>query len=123
MGPDSSGVEWKKARCKGMSYKDPDLFFSAEIDDDPYLTQVAVDYGIEKAKAVCAFCPIRVECLNWALLQGANLVGVWGGLTAQERRSINRPRKKARCIDCGSTQLEQDGRHETCVSCGLSWPI
>ena len=117
----TGGVEWKKARCKGTP--DPEIFFAHEWDGEEPLTQVALTYATDKAKAICAFCPIRVECLNWAMAQGTNLVGVWGGLTAQERRSINRPRKKARCIDCGSTSLEQDDRHETCLSCGLSWPI
>lgn len=113
-------IEWKKARCKGA---DPAFFFAQEHDEDELLTQAAITYAEERAKAICAFCPIRIECLNWAILQGSHLVGIWGGLTAKERRSINRPRKKARCIDCRSEDLEVSGGHEVCLSCGLSWPV
>lgn len=115
----TNDVNWKIARCKGV---DPDVFFSAEMDEEEAMTSVAVQYGIEKAKRICAVCPIRIECLEWALPQ-SDLVGVWGGLTAKERRSANRPRKKARCIDCRSEELEISGGHEICLSCGLSWPV
>jgi WhiB family transcriptional regulator, redox-sensing transcriptional regulator len=37
------------------------------------------------AKAVCAVCPLRAECREWALAQPRNLDGVWGGLSRQDR--------------------------------------
>jgi len=43
---------------------------------------------IAKAKAVCALCPLRPRCRDWALDQGYTLYGVWGGLTRQERLAI-----------------------------------
>jgi WhiB family redox-sensing transcriptional regulator len=43
------------------------------------------------AKAVCAACPARVRCLEWALEAGET-EGVWGGTTPQERAAIRRRR-------------------------------
>jgi WhiB family redox-sensing transcriptional regulator len=37
------------------------------------------------AKVICAGCPVREFCLDWALLNGAEF-GIWGGLTSRERR-------------------------------------
>lgn len=41
----------------------------------------------EKAKAVCAACPVRVPCLEWAL-SVEEPFGVWGGHSEAERRQI-----------------------------------
>jgi WhiB family redox-sensing transcriptional regulator len=41
----------------------------------------------EAAKRVCARCPVMVECREHALLQ-PEPYGVWGGLTAAERRVV-----------------------------------
>jgi len=40
-----------------------------------------------RAKAVCAQCPVRSECLEWAL-ETAQPHGVWGGLDEQEREHL-----------------------------------
>jgi WhiB family redox-sensing transcriptional regulator len=37
-----------------------------------------------KAKVVCASCPVRVECLDYALEQYVRS-GIWGGLNETER--------------------------------------
>lgn len=42
------------------------------------------------AKKVCATCPVRVECLEWALAHENH--GVWGGTSERERRTIRRRR-------------------------------
>ncbi|OLT14900.1 hypothetical protein BJF78_17330 [Pseudonocardia sp. CNS-139] len=57
---------------------DPDLFFPP-VEVGP----LCVDQ-IERAKRVCAACPVRAECLRWALNGLAD--GIAGGLTAEERR-------------------------------------
>jgi WhiB family redox-sensing transcriptional regulator len=51
----------------------------------------------EEAKAVCAWCPVRQQCLELALeLEGttelARRAGVWGGTTPRERVAIHRQR-------------------------------
>jgi len=50
-----------------------------------------------EAKAVCATCPVREQCLEYAL-QWDHLSGVWGGLSERERRQIRRRRSRARTI-------------------------
>ena len=52
------------------------------------------------AKAICGRCLVMVECRSWALEQGAELAGIWGGTTAQQRRKMRaadpalRPRRR-----------------------------
>ena len=40
-----------------------------------------------RAKAICAGCDVRTECLDFAL-KTAEPHGVWGGLSELERRSL-----------------------------------
>lgn len=39
------------------------------------------------AKTMCASCPARIPCLAWALTNREPF-GIWGGLTANERRRL-----------------------------------
>jgi WhiB family transcriptional regulator, redox-sensing transcriptional regulator len=41
------------------------------------------------AKKVCAGCPVRSECLAYALDEGIKF-GVWGGKSERERRTMRR---------------------------------
>lgn len=41
----------------------------------------------QEAKAICRTCPVRNECLQWAL-DNDERFGVWGGLSERERRKI-----------------------------------
>lgn len=41
------------------------------------------------AKAVCASCSVRVDCLTWAL-DNHEKFGIWGGTSERERRRIRR---------------------------------
>lgn len=66
-----------RAACLGS---DPDLFFPIG-SSGPALRQVA------QARAVCARCPVRADCLGYALATG-QAAGVWGGATEDERREI-----------------------------------
>jgi WhiB family transcriptional regulator, redox-sensing transcriptional regulator len=38
-------------------------------------------------KAVCRRCPVRAQCLDYALENGERY-GVWGGLSEQQRRPL-----------------------------------
>ncbi|KOG35171.1 WhiB family transcriptional regulator [Streptomyces resistomycificus] len=62
--------------------EDPDLFFPIG-STGPALVQQ------EQAKAVCRRCPVQEPCLQWALDTGQTL-GVWGGTSENERRSLRR---------------------------------
>ncbi|MFF5500016.1 WhiB family transcriptional regulator [Streptomyces aquilus] len=44
-----------------------------------------------RAKAVCGGCPVRTECLAYALDHRIEH-GVWGGMTERERRALLRRR-------------------------------
>src|SRR5690625_7909038 len=58
--------------------EDPELFFPIG-NTGPALVQ------IEEAKAVCRRCPVVDTCLKWAIETGQD-AGVWGGMSADERR-------------------------------------
>jgi len=62
------------AACQSF---DPDLFFPVSSAGKS-LEQVA------EARAVCACCLARRQCLAFAL-RTRQAHGIWGGLTAQER--------------------------------------
>ncbi|MEV0493074.1 WhiB family transcriptional regulator [Streptomyces atratus] len=47
----------------------------------------------ESAKRVCARCPVMIECQEHALVQ-PEPYGVWGGLTAAERRVVLARRRR-----------------------------
>jgi len=70
-----AGEDWRPhAACRSV---DPELFFPIS-SIGASLEQVAA------AKAICARCPVRPECLAFAL-RTAQIHGIWGGLTEQER--------------------------------------
>lgn len=64
---------------------DPDLFFGPDSGE-----QWRVQRKREaRAMAVCASCPVRRPCLDFALASGAR-DGVWGGLPEAELRELQR---------------------------------
>jgi WhiB family redox-sensing transcriptional regulator len=72
-------TNWRDlARCQGV---DPEIFHPAEDDD-----------GVA-AKEICALCPVREPCLEYAV-GSREKDGVWGGMTARERRRLVRQRRK-----------------------------
>jgi WhiB family redox-sensing transcriptional regulator len=66
---------------------DPDLFF-------PISSAGPAAGQISRAKSICAACPVRQQCLSFALDTG-QVHGVWGGTTAEERQSLHRHRRTA----------------------------
>jgi WhiB family redox-sensing transcriptional regulator len=49
---------------------------------------------VATAKAICAACPVREACLDFALITRQD-DGVWGGLDENERRRVRRRRQEA----------------------------
>jgi hypothetical protein len=41
----------------------------------------------EPARQICAGCPVRQPCLDYALSHGISH-GIWGGLTERDRRAL-----------------------------------
>lgn len=73
-------LSWRqRAACRGV---DPDIFYPVS------------DEEAEPAKAICAQCPVREACLEYALANRER-DGVWGGATERERRRIVRQRRKS----------------------------
>lgn len=48
--------------------------------------------GVETAKRICAECPVREMCLEYALHNRIDH-GVWGGTSERQRRRILRSRR------------------------------
>ena len=70
------GQDWRLlAACR---HADPELFFPVSASG-PSLDQVT------QAKAICAGCPVRRQCLAFALDTRQDH-GVWGGTSEEERR-------------------------------------
>lgn len=70
------------ALCGGM---DVAIFYGR--DDGPKRKQELVE---REAKKVClSGCPVREECLTWAL-EFPERFGTWGGLTSKERKDLRR---------------------------------
>jgi WhiB family transcriptional regulator, redox-sensing transcriptional regulator len=61
---------------------DPDLFFPEVGERNP------------AAKAVCRRCVVREQCLAFAL-DNREPFGIWGGLSADERKKLRTRQRKA----------------------------
>lgn len=78
-------ANWRSAAA--CQTADPDLFF-------PLLTKGAAQRQVTRAKAICAGCRVRRECLEFA--QAHDLTyGIWGGTTPEDRRRERRRRRRA----------------------------
>lgn len=63
----------------------------AQTDPDSFFPERGG--SVTEAKKVCLACPIRVQCLEWALNNGEDF-GVWGGLSERERHKLRRTDKR-----------------------------
>ena len=68
-----------RGRCRA---EPPSLFFPSD------------GVGVEVARRICADCPVKAACLEYALRNGIDH-GVWGGTSERERRRIARRRRLA----------------------------
>lgn len=69
--PDFPGTWPERAICVG---EDANAFFPAHSDPGT------------RARQVCANCPVRVDCLEYAI--AADEWGIWGGLDREQRRAL-----------------------------------
>jgi WhiB family redox-sensing transcriptional regulator len=49
--------------------------------------------GVDAARRICASCPVKAECLEYALVHRIDH-GVWGGTSERERRRILKTRRQ-----------------------------
>lgn len=76
-------------------------------------------YALAAARLYCDGCPVRQDCLSWAMLHRAE--GIWGGTSTYERSQLLRVRTRAKCPLCKGRALVETGDHELCLACGTSW--
>jgi len=70
-------TDWRdQAACRGA---DSHVFFPTSEDVG----------AINAAKEMCAACPVQETCLSYAV-ETNQTEGIWGGLTARQRRRIRR---------------------------------
>lgn len=81
---------WPERACK-VGFHETDeakrnmaALFHPTRNDSPWV--------VAAAKSICAVCPVREECLDYAL-EANETVGIWGGLGAKERRPLARRRR------------------------------
>lgn len=127
------GLEWMRdAECAKPENDDvKDYFFSPDVDER------------YKAKNLCFKCPVRGDCVKWALENG-EIWGIWGGRDDNEIRrtlSVNAEGQETRrgrypqCPYCfartsklvtKTVDLPGGGRWTTaraveCTVCGFEW--
>lgn len=84
---DEDVLSWMDtALCRGL---DVNIFFCSPADED----------DVAYAKSFCQRCPVRQDCLEYALAtqsrgSATDDLGVWGGLTHSERNTYVRARQR-----------------------------
>lgn len=81
-GPVEDHWNWQaEAACRGL---DTAMFFHPDYERGP-----ARERRESQAKAVCAGCPVVTQCRTHAI-SVHEPYGIWGGLSAQERKALQR---------------------------------
>lgn len=67
---------------------DPEMFFPLDAFEGSLKT---VEYyaNEKEAKAICAQCPYKMQCLTYAL-ERSDIQGIWGATTQMDRRRMMR---------------------------------
>ncbi|MFI7644109.1 WhiB family transcriptional regulator [Nonomuraea sp. NPDC049400] len=104
------------AACRGQSLT---LFFGYEGE-----RAEARDARERMAKAICAECPVRRECVEFALSRPEKY-GIWS-LTEDERASVRRRRMRRAAMAGVSAApsnevVKEEEKH--CSSCRTTWPV
>ena len=116
---------------------DPELWWPARMTDR---------HDTDPPRTICAGCPVRVECLHYAVAVDAR-DGIWGGTLPHERVRFRPPPTtgercgtiagyvrhltygETTCDDCraAANQVkkakQQRRRHAPCADCGRTMPI
>lgn len=79
--PRTEAWDWQ---LYGSCRRRPDDLFFAPADE----FGAARNQRRSRAKLLCDECPVRPQCLDYALTAGEPY-GIWGGLTPTERRRVD----------------------------------
>ncbi len=80
--PRAGDWDWQvDAACRGL---DTAVFYHPDNERGPSRARRE-----QRAKSVCAGCPVTAQCLRWAL-EVREPYGIWGGLTVDERDGVLR---------------------------------
>jgi WhiB family redox-sensing transcriptional regulator len=72
-------VDWQvEAKCAELPIRKSDAMFFPDRGGSS-----------KAARAMCAGCPVRSECLEYAL-DNKEAFGIWGGTSERERRQLRR---------------------------------
>lgn len=89
--PDPANLSWQaRAACN-----------EAEVYPETFYPDKGM--SAKAAKKVCRGCPVRRECLEYALAYDERF-GIWGGLSERERRRVKRERRLAAETRAGQAQ-------------------
>lgn len=83
-----------------------------------------LERAVARAKRICAGCPVRTECLEWAT--EALPHGIAGGMTEEERREARSPRRpRTRTVAVprrapSRTRQQLDARRSPVIEAGQS---
>lgn len=75
-----------RAACRG---EDAEMFFAPNY----FERKEEKEAREAQAKSICAGCPVRAECLEYAL-RNREPHGIWGGLNESERKALIRSRER-----------------------------
>lgn len=74
----------------------------AQADPEAFFPEKASSSSSAPAKQLCGTCPVRADCLAYALVRNERF-GIWGGFTERERRTLARHRNQSAAA--GDTSL------------------
>lgn len=83
--PEIGPLEDHDLPASALSWQDFGL--CAEVDGDLWFPEKGGDTSA--AKRICFACPVRVQCLDYALANGERF-GIWGGFSERDRRRLRR---------------------------------
>lgn len=126
-----SDLSWQEKAFCAVDQKDIlKLFYPP---DEEEIEEGAEDYTAY-GKKVCAACPVRLQCLQYAL-DNEERFGIWGGSDEVERKhalsidSYGKPVNRVRPISCpncknndiNTIDTKKLKTHLQCGTCQLEW--
>lgn len=93
--------DWTWQNDAACRQRGPGLFFAPDGEREPQR-----NVRERKAKAVCARCPVRAECLSYAM-ERPERYGTWGGMGEDERASTRRRLLRKTAHDANVRSVQQ----------------